>query len=297
MLDRLRKLFTPETPGTAAPRPARNPEAEGRWDVMEAEKQGEPLLRQLVDRGDPRGWQLLSTLLSYYERSGELTEARHRLAATATASQLRELVHQSSGFGPENRLDALCFQEAVVTRFPPDADGLQRFAAVLAEAGRFDEAMTRFREAIRLGDPKPYFHRWPQSTIKSLTAAGRYDDAEELLRTYPDESYAVSALALMLQVRDRTAEAEELLRPRVEENLPAHMVMHQEVLRLTLFTLLERDGRLDEAAVLRPEHGWRHQWGRPEQASPWGEPWQTPEQKRHHTIWSVVDEWSRGTAI
>lgn len=297
MLDRLKKLFSPEKPDTAESRPARNPEAEGRWDVMEAEKQGEPLLRQLVAQGDPRAWRLLSPLLTYYERTGELAEARQRLAATTSQEQLTALAHDASRLTEEGRLDAACFQEALVTRFPGDPVELERCARALTDVGRFDDAMTRFREAIRLGNPKPYFFRWPMLTIEDLTAAGRYDDAEELLRNYPDESYAISALALMLQVRGRTAEAEELLRPRIDEALPSHMVTHQEVLRLTLFTLLERDGRLDEAALLRPEHGWRHQWGRSEPANSWTDPWQTPEQKRHHTIWSVVHEWSRGTAV
>ncbi|WP_430782161.1 hypothetical protein [Actinoplanes sp. G11-F43] len=295
MLDRLKKLFSPDKPPPAPP--VRDPRADGRWDVMAAEEQGEPLLRQRLAEGDARPWGLLTSLLGYYGRAGELAELRRHLAATAPRSQLTHLAHEAYGLTEESRLEAACFQEALVTRFPGDPEELERCASVLADVGRFDEAMTHFREAIRIGNPKPYFYRWPNSTIKSLTSHSRYDDAEELLRAYPDEAYALSPLALMLQVRGRTAEAEELLRERIRDDPARYPVTRQEILRLTLSILLERDGRADEAAVIRPAHGGFYERGRKMRENFWRDPATTPEQDRHQAIWSVIDDWSRGMAV
>lgn len=194
MLERLKKLFAPGTP--PAP-PVRNPEADGRWDVMDAEEQGEPMLRQRLAEGDTRAWRPLTSLLSYYDRADELAELRRHLAATATQSQLTDLAHDAYRPTAEGRQDAACFQEALVTRFPGDREELERCAFAMTDVGRLDEAMTYFRKAIRIGNPESHFYHWPRSTIRSLTAHGRYDDAEELLRAYPDDSYALSPLALM----------------------------------------------------------------------------------------------------
>ncbi|SDT67259.1 tetratricopeptide repeat protein [Actinoplanes derwentensis] len=294
MLDRLKKLLSP------TPVPAPRPEWDRPWNLAEAERQGEPMLRQRLEQGDIRAWPLLSALLTDQGRMDDLVRARDELAARTTEQQLRELVHQSSRLSDNERLDAAEFQLAMVTRFPAGSDELGKCASRMAEAGRLDEAVTYLRESIRLAGPRVSFFQHPMWTIKVLTAAGRYDDAEELLRGYPYDDYAISALALMMQVRGRTTEGEQLLHQHMTtgpavpgQPLPAS----REVIRLTLFTLLERAGRTDEAAGLRPAHGWSHERGGPASRNTWTGSWPTPEQDRHQTIWSVVDDWGRGTAV
>lgn len=274
MLDRLRKLLAPAAPEPDWNRP---------WALVEAERQGEQAVRQRLARGDLRAWQELSALLFDQGRSTDLDLARAELAAAATPEQLRELVHQAYRLLENERADAAVFQRALVTRFPAGPEELERSAAKSADAGRLDDAVADLREAIRLGNPRPWFFQHPMWTIKELTAAGRYDDAEELLRGYPDDHYAVSALALLLQVRGRAAEGDELLQ--------RHPAAEHEILRLTRHTLLDRDGRPDEAAALRPEHGWTHQRSGRITGTP------GPAAGPHQAIWSVVDDWGRGMAV
>ncbi|GAA1624885.1 hypothetical protein [Actinoplanes couchii] len=273
MLDRLRKLLSPHTSGSQPDRRDRSPL------LIEAEEQGESTLRERLERGDTEAWPLLAALLHDQGQETEAIAVRESLATSAPRDQLSRLVDLAmQRFDPAA---GACFQSALVSRFPADARALERAAALLAESGAYDEAMTRFREALAMGNPWPYFLKYPMYTIRALTAGERWDDAEELLRAYPDELYATSALALLLQARDRTAEAETLLRDHPQATHP--------VLRLTLCTLLERAARDDEAAAVRPPEGWPH-----ERFAPLPRP---PRTTPDAAIWDVVDVWGQATAV
>ncbi|MEU4623221.1 hypothetical protein AB0G04_25025 [Actinoplanes sp. NPDC023801] len=252
----------------------------------------EPTLWRALEWGDLECWRRLVQILREQDRLAELEPSRERLAATASEKELTRLVDLcSSSF---DAVSGARFQVARVTRFPADAVGMERCAALLAEVGSFDEAVAAQREALRLGNGATYFRLWPERTLRALTRGGRFDDAEELLRAYPGEMAAVFALALLLQVRGRTAEGEELLR--------RHPAADHFRVRYALFTLLERDGRHAEAAEVVPAEGWplqmrREAERRAVESSPFTLPRVPPDDHPHWAIWSVDDFLGRAFAV
>ncbi|MEU4161106.1 hypothetical protein [Actinoplanes sp. NPDC026670] len=237
----------------------------------------EPALRQALADGDVDCWVTLSRLLRDQGRTAEIRQLCEQLATTATQPQLARFVELSA-----QNFDAASgarFQYELITRFPAEATALEHCARLLAESGHHDLAMNVQREALRRGTDRTYFMVNPRRTMRALTEAGRLDDAEELMRAYADEMLAAVPLALLLQVRGRAAEGEDLLR--------GHPSAGHLYLRFALCTLLERDGRPAEAASIRPPEGWPHQMrGRlPAPNSP------------HEAIWSVTDFLGRAFAV
>jgi tetratricopeptide (TPR) repeat protein len=246
------------------------------WDPASDEQ----ALRQALSFGDIECWATLTRLLRDQGRTAEIRELGERLATTASQKQLARFVELSaSNFDAES---GARFQFELISRFPADATALERCARLLAESGRYDQAMDVQREALRRGTDRRYFMINPRQTMRALTAATRFDDAEELMRAYADDMFAASPLALLLQVRGRTAEGEELLRRHPSAN---HLY-----LRFTLVTLLERDGRHTEAAAAGPAGGWPHQMRDAADR-------RLPADGPHEAIWSVTDYLGRAFAV
>jgi hypothetical protein len=252
----------------------------------------EPTLWWALERGDLECWGRLIQLLRERDRLAELDGPRERLAATASEKQLTRLVELcSSNF---DHVSGARFQLELITRFPADATALERCARLLAESGDYDRAMAVQREALSLGTDPRYFMVNPLNTMRALTEGGRWADAEELMRAYAGDMMAATPLALMLQALGRTAEGEELLR--------GHPAAGHLRMRYALFTLLERDGRHDEAAAVVPAEGWPHQMQREAErraaeSNPYALPRVPPDDHPHWAIWSVSDFLGRAFAV
>jgi tetratricopeptide (TPR) repeat protein len=243
------------------------------WDPASDEQ----TLRRALSDGDIECWVTLTRLLRDQGRTEEIRQLAERLAPAASQKQLARFVEMcSSNF---DAVSGARFQYELITRFPADATALERCARLLAESGRFDRAMDVQREALRRGTDRRYFMVDPRQTMRALTAGGRFDDAEELMRAYADEMLAASPLALLLQVRGRAAEGEDLLR--------RHPSAGHVYLRFTLFTLLERAGRHADAAAVRPVEGWPHQMRAAMDGA----------DDAHAAIWSVTDYLGRAFAV
>ncbi|BEL09359.1 hypothetical protein Q0Z83_075500 [Actinoplanes sichuanensis] len=243
------------------------------WDPASDEQ----TLRRALAHGDVECWVTLSRLLRDQGRTAEVRQLCEQSATTATQPQLTRFVELSA-----QNFDAASgarFQYELITRFPAEATALEHGARLLATSGHYELAMNVQREALRRGTDRTYFMINPWRTMRVLTEAGRFDDAEELMRAYADEMFAAVPLSLLLQVRGHPAEGEELLR--------AHPSAGHLYVRFALFTLLERAGRPDEAAAVRPPEGWPHQMRGQLPAS------NSPQE----AIWSVTDLLGRAFAV
>jgi uncharacterized membrane protein YgcG len=221
--------------------------------------EGERLLRLALAEGSPDAYPALIALLRRQGRADEAGPVRDGLVSTGGERQLAGLVAMHEG---DARTAAL-FQEALVERFPGAASRREHLVALLAEAGRHDEAMAAHRAARRDGEPATFVVHHVRAA-RALAGGGRSGAAEEVLRDVSGHPQAAAELALLLADQGREAEAEELLRGHPETDDPA--------VRYALATLLRGSGRAAEAEALRPRAGWPHERARRARRAAGGSP-------------------------
>lgn len=77
---------------------------------------------------------------------------------------------------------ALTICSTILLYYPRDADTLKSKALILDKLGRYDEALTAYREALGVKDDPVLF----MSVIKNLAKDGRYSDAVSIINDYDD---------------------------------------------------------------------------------------------------------------
>jgi hypothetical protein len=203
-------------------------------------RRAERILRRGIAEGRTRHYRALAELLPAEERE----TLRRQLIATGTAHQLNAAADAHARNEPEA---ALQLQRAYVEHRPGDVPGRLELSALLAETGRFDEAMAVYRRTSDVGSHFVELMRIAQA----LAAAGRAGDAEAVLRSGIAVPTVLPPLVRLLLDDARASEAEELVR--------SHPQGDHVYTKYALSLVLERTGRAKQARALRPATGWPHE--------------------------------------
>lgn len=184
---------------------------------------------------------------SQAERDGRKGLVRNdpiRFELAAYSRTEADIAREALENAKSGRIDeAIQFLRATTRRGIRSIEILQAFGEVLAMAGRHDEAILKFQDALKLE---------PDSSALRLLIAGsliqlrEYDQAEKLLNeaaalSKTDDAILINRLGVIDMVRGRTREAEEKFRKSAALS-PGEAVHH-----FALAQCLAAQGRLDEA--------------------------------------------------
>jgi len=183
------------------------------WDGVHLDKerqrlQGEAALRAV--ELDPRLAVAHSRLAQFYSETSDEKKAEdhHRIAMALDPDDPMVLAGGVS-FDDDDLDEAIAIQRRIVTQDPLNSGARQNLAVVLLAGGRFDEAMSEYRDVLELNPDAGLDVEIELVRIQVLQ--GRDAEAYAAVTRMPEGKYRDHGLALLYRAPDHRAEADAAL--------------------------------------------------------------------------------------